>query len=59
MARMGLNLGYPKGIKIPIRNGSMDVKLDVRSLGVPLPIPDVIGFPVVGLIENVKNEKGL
>ena len=59
MARMGLNLGYPKGIKIPIRNGSMDVRLDVRSLGVPLPIPDVIGFPVVGLIENVKNEKGL
>lgn len=58
MARMGLNLGYPNGMTIPIRNGLMDVELDIRSLGIPLPLPNVSGFPVIGLIENLKTEKG-
>lgn len=58
-ARLGLKLGYPKGIKIPIRNGLMDIELDIRSVGVPLPIPDVKGFSVISLIENVKTDKGL
>lgn len=58
-ARLGLKLGYPNGIAIPIRNGLMDINLDIRSLGIPIPIPDVKGFPVVSLIENIRQEKGL
>ena len=58
-ARIGLNLGYPKGITIPIRNGLMDIGLDIRSLGLPLPIPEVKGFPVISLINNIKVEQGL
>ena len=36
-ARLGLNIGYPNAIRIPIRNGLMDINLDIRSLGIPFP----------------------
>ena len=56
-ARTGLAFGYPAGIAIPINDGMMDVRMDVRTFRIPLPLPKITGISV--FFDNLKEEYGL
>lgn len=58
-ARTGLAFGYPAGIAIPINDGMMDVRMDVRTFGIPLPLPKITGISVFSFFDNLKEEYGL
>lgn len=49
-----LNLGEVGGVRIPIKNGEIDIDVDVKAIGVlPLPVPRISRIPVASIIQNV------
>ncbi|MEZ4742753.1 MAG: hypothetical protein R3B45_09940 [Bdellovibrionota bacterium] len=50
--RTALSVGDLKHVSIPIRNGNIGMNVDVRLLGVPLPLPKLSQIPLSQIIRN-------
>lgn len=49
-----LSIGDLQHVSIPIKNGQIDMTMDIRVLGTPVPTPKLTRFPISQFIGNIK-----
>ncbi len=54
--RTALNFGELSHLSVPIKNGFVGLDVDIRVLKVPIPLPNIRGFPIAQLIDNIKEQ---
>jgi hypothetical protein len=54
--KSALNYGELSHLSVPIKNGFVGIDVDIRALQVPIPLPNVRGFPISQLVENFKGQ---
>jgi hypothetical protein len=50
-----LSFGDLNNVSVPIKNGEIDLVVDVDLMGIPLPIPSLSKFPISQIIANFNN----